>query len=332
MESLYLFSEWQNYKEKLAAIDRTVLNQMKIFSYQPLSGEFDVNFIPSKEQSAEINRLYVDTEDPYAFFNIKGSKKYLMKVSMDKEKYQEHIDAVKKKIYDRASIYSAIILLIAILLAYYTLYPFKKALQVNEEFVRDMLHDINTPLSSMLINLNILKRRFGEDRSFDRMANNIETIESIQSNLRSFLQRQPQTISKFSLHELIWRRVEYFRVLYPFVEFKIDIAKHILLETNRDAFIRIIDNLISNAGKYNVKNGTVHIVLNFDILSIEDSGVGIKDTKRVFDRYYKEGDRGIGLGLHIVKKLAKELDIGVWMESEQDKGTKVFLKLSKVMD
>jgi len=42
-------------------------------------------------------------------------------------------------------------------------------------------------------------------------------------------------------------------------------------------------------------------------------------------RYYKEQDRGIGLGLHIVQKLANELNIALTIQSRSGEGTDVIL-------
>ncbi|NKQ40823.1 MAG: HAMP domain-containing histidine kinase [Sulfurovum sp.] len=332
MLSLYLLLEWQSYKEQHRQLDRTIYSEMQIFSYKPLSGEFDVSFVPHEENIQSTKEIHKEELDPYALFDIPGSKSYLMKVSLVQKKYQERLGVLKEKIYSHVSLYIFFILVIAVLLAYYALYPFKKALQVNEEFVRDILHDINTPLSSLLVNLNILKRRFGNDRGFDRMANNVETIENLQSNLKSFLHRQPQVCEKFSLYTILHGRIEYFSVLYPSVSFLIEMDKSIMLNTNHEAFVRIIDNLLSNAGKYNKKNGKVQIAVEEDILQIEDTGIGIKNTDRVFERYYKEGERALGIGLHVVKKLTEELDIDISLESRLGKGTKVFLNLSEVID
>ncbi len=44
-------------------------------------------------------------------------------------------------------------------------------------------------------------------------------------------------------------------------------------------------------------------------LTIINSSYGIKNPSKVFNRFYKESDRGLGIGLHIVDKLCKELNI-----------------------
>jgi len=48
-----------------------------------------------------------------------------------------------------------------------------------------------------------------------------------------------------------------------------------------------------------------------NIFSISNSSYGIKNPSKVFDRFYKESKRGLGIGLHIVDKLSKELNIKV---------------------
>ena len=79
----------------------------------------------------------------------------------------------------------------------------------------------------------------------------------------------------------------------------------VLIVTNSDAMNRIVDNIINNACKYNKKNGSVWISIHPQnhTLHIEDNGKGIESPEKVFNRFYKEHERGLGIGLHIVKKL-----------------------------
>jgi signal transduction histidine kinase len=322
---------WQNYKEQEHQLDQTLLHEMQLFSYNPRSDTFDVGFVSFEAEKRMLGQLYKDTTGTYALFAIPNTKKYLLKVALSQKKYLQRLEILQEKIYAGVYLYILLILLIAALFAYYTLYPLKKALRINEEFVKDILHDINTPLSSLLINLKILKKRFGEDRGFVRMENSIETIGSLQSNLKSFLHRQPQGLDRFSLNTLLNERLEYFRVLYPDIVFLLDIERDSMIQTNHEAYTRIIDNLLSNAGKYNTKHGQVKITFAEELLCIEDTGIGIKEPHKVFERYYKEGERGLGLGLHIVQKLSVELGIGLVLKSKQGEGTQVTLELSKVI-
>ena len=68
------------------------------------------------------------------------------------------------------------------------------------------------------------------------------------------------------------------------------------------------------------------------VLRIEDSGIGIINIDKIFERYYKESDRGFGIGLHVVKKLCDELDIRVTAKSQQQKGTIFSLDLNRLTE
>jgi len=182
----------------------------------------------------------------------------------------------------------------------------------------------------MIINLKLFKREIGYNPKIQRLENNIQSILSLQNNLRVFLQGIPTQSEIFSLKELLENRVQYFEVLYPDIAYKITVD-NTMLETNKDAFVRILDNLLSNAGKYNSANGTVNIVLQESHLSILDTGKGIKKPSKVFHRYYKEQDRGIGIGLHIVKKLCDALMVPIRIESKENKGTNMILDLSRIL-
>ena len=115
---------------------------------------------------------------------------------------------------------------------------------------------------------------------------------------------------------------------YINLRYSIKIESDIYIKSNKKGLTRIIDNLLSNASKYNIDNGTVDITYQRDkkILTISDSGIGIKNPSKVFDRFYKEHDRGVGIGLHIVQKLCNELNINISIESRVGVGTTIFLK------
>ena len=104
------------------------------------------------------------------------------------------------------------------------------------------------------------------------------------------------------------------------------------ISANRDAIIRILDNLISNAAKYNKTDGEVRVTVSNETVSIEDTGKGIKNVDKVLQRYYKEQDRGIGLGLHIVNKLCNELNIGMNIHSQINSGTKIILNFQHLRE
>jgi two-component system OmpR family sensor kinase len=93
---------------------------------------------------------------------------------------------------------------------------------------------------------------------------------------------------------------------------------------------KLIDNLISNAIKYNKIGGFIKVNLKDNILSIEDSGKGIakEHLKSLFERYsrFDKSVGGFGIGLNIVSLIAKEYDLKIDIKSEVNIGTTVEIK------
>ena len=309
-------------------MDDQIQTQMKLCSYNMKCGDFSLDFVPSSEEK-ETNHLYKNGII-YSYFVVPTVDEYLMKVIMTQKGYESKIDLIKNSLIYRMLYFSIFIIVIALLFSLYALKPLKKALNLNEEFVKDILHDFNTPISSMVINFKLLKKQLGENKKINRLENNIETILTLQNNLQTFLKGIHTQKKQFSLNNLLQNRIHYFGVLYPDVSY-IFFIEDISLETNKDAFTRIIDNILSNAGKYNIRNGTVNVFLDQHTLVIKDSGMGMINPSKIFERFYKEQDRGIGIGMHIVKKLCDELSIEIKIESREKNGTEIMLDLSKVI-
>lgn len=327
--AIYGLFVWQSYSQKKTILNTHILQDMKIFSYDPTNEDFVVDFVPPSE-STKLITLYHEPKEVYAFFHIPSLGDYLMKVIMPINIYQSHIDTIQTDLLKGAIWYLILIMFVSAVFAYYTLYPIRNALKLNKEFIKDILHDVNTPLSSIAINLKLLHKRYGKDRSFERIKSNMDTIGALRENLHSYLGEQVGMTEKFSLKSLLKERLEYFSILYPNIDFQHHVDKDIKLSVYRNAFIRIIDNLLDNAGKYHQRGGIVSVKFKNNSLFIVDTGIGIKDTKKVFQRYHKEGERGLGLGLHIVKKLCYETGITIRVKSKINNGTTIELGLEKV--
>ena len=328
LEILLAINFWHELQERKAQIEEKIQIEMQLCAYTVHCEGLATDFV-EKVDDKEENILYQDG-DFYSYFKVPTADKYLMKVVYPKTSYLTRVKKLERRTIRKFLLYSLFAAFISFLFSFYALMPLRKALHLNEEFVKDILHDFNTPISSMLINLKLFKREVGENRKIQRLENNIETILSLQNNLQIFLKGIPTQSELFNLKELVENRVNYFQILYPDVVYDIVLDKTVL-QSNKDAFTRILDNLLSNAGKYNVANGHVSITLREHYLVISDTGKGIKNPSKVFDRYYKEQDRGIGIGLHIVKKLCNELHVSIKIKSKENQGTAVELNLAKMI-
>jgi len=253
-----------------------------------------------------------------------------MKVVYPKTRYDAALQKVESTLQRQFLLYTLIAAAVSLLFSLYALMPLRRALRLNEEFVKDILHDFNTPLSSMKINLKLFRKEIGENTRVKRLENNIETMLALQQNLQAFLKGIQTQAETFDVAAVFKERIPYFEVLYPDIIFHMQLPS-VKVHTNRDAFVRVMDNLLSNAGKYNKPNGQVLVEMDGHLLKIEDTGKGISHPNKVFDRYYKEQERGIGIGLHIVRKLCDEMGIRIEIESKVEQGTVFLLDLSPII-
>lgn len=329
LQSLLLVAVmWQEYTQRQHQLDEEIFNKMTLCSYDLQCDAFELDFVPLPSERLT-QKLYKEAS-LYSYFSVPTEDNYVMKVILPQSRYTEQKGTLQHEVIFYFLWYIIPILLLSILFALYTMHPLKKALRLNDEFVRDILHDFNTPLSSMVINLKLLRKQFGEEKKLKRIETNIETMLALEKNLQLFLNQSLLSRETFEMHALIAQRLSYFETLYPNIDFHLNATK-LDLQMNRDAFVRILDNLISNAAKYNTPQGSVTVTVDTDALTIQDTGHGIEHVDKVFQRYYKEHERGLGIGLHIVKKLCDELGIIISIESVIDKGTTVRLDLTKVM-
>ena len=300
---------------------------MQVCSYTLSCKDFEYDFFPKKERILP-NTLYYSKDKIYALFPIPNSKKYYLKISYKNEYLKKDI---AKLLWNVAGIFllaTLIIMGLSFLFTLYSLKPIREALHINQEFIKDILHDFNTPISSMVLNLEMLKKDC-HSPFIKRIEQSIQTILSLQENLKLFLKNVKSKAEPIDLAKLTAERLDYFRSLYPSLQFELKVKEPLTINAPKDLLLRIIDNILSNACKYNKKRGFVKVTLESNKMIIEDSGKGIKESKKVFDRFYKESDRGIGIGLSIVKKLCDELDIKIDIQSELGKGTKVILKFPR---
>jgi len=319
---------WQFYKSVEHKYDMKLMNEMTQCSYTLECPKYEIGLMEDLS-NRELNIFYKSNEY-YMLFSIPTVKGYYLKLSFSKKEYGKNHQKILISVVKKSFLYSLFLLLVSAFFAHFALRPLRDALNLNDEFVKDMLHDFNTPLSSLQINFKILQKKFGQDEAIYRSEEAMKSIHDLQSNLVYFLSHSPLSQEKIELSSFITKRVKSHKIVFPEINFLVELDE-CYLTINPEAFVRVIDNLLSNASKYNVINGTVKVALEKSNLVIEDSGIGIKNPSKIFNRFYRETSRGMGIGLHVVKKLCDDLNIKIDVESEVKKGTKIVLNLEKVM-
>lgn len=125
------------------------------------------------------------------------------------------------------------------------------------------------------------------------------------------------------------------------IDFVLDLPqdKEITINSDSDALIKIIGNLLTNALKYTKDRIVLSLTCNDDrsyTITVEDNGKGISDShkKLIFDPFYQvqADDRkiGTGLGLALVKNLAEVLGGTIDVADGKGKGTIFIFRFSDI--
>ena len=228
----------------------------------------------------------------------------------------------------------ALIALVSRFLVKIALKPLESRITMLNSFIKDFTHEINTPLSVILLSIEQLEKQQNIDTTkFARMKLAAKTLSQTYSDL-IFL-TFPDTISneeeRIVMKEAIRERLEYFR---PFFERKqialsVDLQGDSTILASKSKINKMLDNLISNAIKYNKKGGFVSVNLKGRALSIKDSGYGIdeKNLTKIFERYarFNSDQGGFGIGLSLVKSICKEYHIEISCHSKLGEGSEFVL-------
>ena len=308
--------------EQNREMERNILYQMKDYSYDFKGDTFSLDIVDN-DNKKEIFKIYHTDGGLSAYFQVPSKGPYLLKIIYDKEKYQKLYNQSLYKIFILASTSFLLILLLSIGFAFYSLKPMRQALHLLEEFLKDLIHDLNTPATAILLNAKLLRKK-GNFPEIERIETSAKGIASLYKNLELMNSSSISKDETIILNELVIEKVKLLQRLYPHIIFEVN-EINIELVSNKNAIERILDNLLTNACKYNTKNGKVIVSCKDNFLMIEDTGIGIKNTKKVFQRYYKENESGMGIGLDIVKQLCDILDIKISIDSKIGDGTRIKL-------
>lgn len=214
--------------------------------------------------------------------------------------------------------------------------PMRSSLLLLDRFIKDTTHELNTPLSTILANIEMIdKSSIGEDnkKKINRINIAAKTVSQLYQDLTYLTLEHDmhKNDENVETKALIENRVEYFDILAKTkdITFVLDLKKS-YIHINRHKWTRVIDNLLSNAIKYNNRKGIIHITLRQNMLTIGDTGIGIEMAKIpfVFDRYirFNQSEGGFGIGLSIIKKIIEEYNMKIEIKSKPNEGTVVIIK------
>lgn len=278
--------------------------EMKNYSFFFEGDKFNIDIMKADKHKKPYE-LYQDKDSLYILVPMPSHQTDMLKIYYSKENYLKHLQKLHQNLLFQFLSLSIIALIISLLFSLYTLNPMRKSLTLLETFIKDIIHDLNTPITSILINLKMMDTTNEEVESITRST---KTISMLHHNLNAYLEQKTHESEKFKLTEVIQEQVAFFAPMYDYLQWHIEIDP-LIIKTDKNAFSRILYNLLSNACKYNTPEGFISITTKEHTLTISNLSYGIKEPSKIFKRFYKESERGLGIGLHIVEVLCKQLGI-----------------------
>ena len=300
---------------------------MQLCSYMLNCKEYKTELVPKSMN--KVNIFYEQDGLLYSYFRVPNSPKYHIKLSYPLKRLEADKQKILFHLLTKFLLMTLLLLVVALLFTYYSLKPIRKALKINDEFIKDIVHDFNTPITSVVLNLEMLTQEEKKNPFIKRIAQGVDNILFLQNNLKDFLSLSPSMLKQVNVSKLAKERLDFMQNVYPKIDFTYQEESTLITASNAHFLIRILDNILTNAGKYNRPNGKVNLLISQNKIIITDTGKGIKDVKKVLERYHTEQSRGLGIGLHIVNKLTRELGIELSIKSKIGIGTEVTLVFKK---
>jgi len=214
--------------------------------------------------------------------------------------------------------------------------PMKESIETMNNFIEDTTHELNTPISTILTNIELLDSIY-DCRGKEEMRR-IEIASKTLSRLYEDLtylklnHNYHREIKRLNISQLLEERIEFFKTLIEAKEIQIikNIKEDIFLEIDRNDAIRLLDNLLSNAIKYNKKAGELKIELNQKRLKIRNDGLGIKSEEiaNIHNRFKRANasEGGFGIGLDIINQVVKRYHFNFKIISLENQYTEVTIE------
>jgi two-component system, OmpR family, phosphate regulon sensor histidine kinase PhoR len=245
-----------------------------------------------------------------------------------------------------------VFVLVIYLYSIFTILQQKKYSDLQRDFINNMTHEFKTPLSSILIAANYLKKqplmaseeKLGKYSAIIaeqalKLNNHVENILNIAKTDEGPLQLNKQNIRPVVLIKSV---IENIRLKNP--ELRAEVMaenEDVTLEADEFHFTNLVYNLIDNSVKYSEKQPSVTIRISTTgedlIMSFSDTGIGVpaKNIEFMFDKFYRVNNprgsetTGFGLGLYYVKKICTLHRWKISAFNNEDKGLTVALEIPK---
>jgi Na+/proline symporter/nitrogen-specific signal transduction histidine kinase len=230
--------------------------------------------------------------------------------------------------------------------------------KLKDDFMATVSHEIRTPLTSIRSFSEILRDNpdldgaqrqefvtiiVHESERLSRLINDILDLAKMQAGTADW---HFENVTPRSVLEQGLAATGGLFVMHPSIRREVDIAEGLPpIRVDRDRFIQVVVNLVSNAVKFcDATSGVVRISATGEHGSLRvdvyDNGIGIAeaDQAKVFERFQQAGNtltdkpQGTGLGLPITREILQRFGGDICVDSRPGKGATFTFRIPAVRD
>ncbi|WP_316363789.1 sensor histidine kinase [Campylobacter ureolyticus] len=274
--------------------------------------------------------IFVSNKEFYLSDNIHVKKRVLnYNVILKNKTYKKEINFLFIKI-SIIFIFSFIFLsFIGYFIIRLSLRPLFDKISSLNSFIESATHEINTPLSVILMSIEMLDKNPKKYLlNIKKASKNLSDLNDRLINLT--LKNLPNNIEIVNLKDFLEEKMNYFSPMMSERNLSFDSnLNSVVLKTDIKKLDIIFDNLISNAIKYSDENSKIYLFLDknkFEILNFGEK-IEAKNLNDIFKKYarFSKAQAGFGIGLSLVKKYSDELNYKILCKADGNK-TKFILE------
>ena len=229
----------------------------------------------------------------------------------------------------------------------------EQAARVRDEFLRAASHDLRTPLTVMLLHVEVIRTELDRERpvSADWLYQHLTSIATAGSRMVANLQEITDT-ARLQMGEQLDLRMETLDVgvmvrdMVGSMEARgpdgaapvgVDARDAVLIQGDRLHLERVMQNIIGNAIKYSPEGTPVHVTVDrheqWAVITVRDRGVGIPhdELPHIFTPFYRastaRGIPGTGIGLSGSRMIVEQHGGQITVVSAVGQGTTVVVRL-----
>ena len=309
-DSKLIYPQYENYHSSIYNLDKGYIFGTK--EYKNIQWE--------KEYYQDKNQLfYLRPLSPYYL-----GASYLL---LSQEINQEPLNELFRLSMLFLLIAGVIFTLLSLFLGKLFIAPMKESMETMNKFIEDTTHELNTPISTILTNIELLEtiHNCSGKQEMRRIDIASKTLSRLYEDL-TFLKlnhNYHRDVSPLNLSELLAERIEFFSTMIEAKKLKVkrEISPNIILAIDKNDAIRLLDNLLSNAIKYNKKFGELNIALKPNALNIQNAGHSIEAKKitEIHQRFKRanSSEGGFGIGLDIIGQVVQRYNFKFQISSKE---------------